>query len=223
MYKYRLLRTFISAFFLIVCLIYYIFIRNIWTSSFLFMSHSIAQSAIGSLLFFSLVFLFLKPSISISDNIAKNIQFRKDNEISTLQEDLIIKVINTSFFRAVELTVCIYDVTYISDSGTHFRYELIHKFLPNKIGPPFLLGWIEGSRSYEKAHALQVRLNKEAENPQMILDALTNPRAHFLVTVQVKNAFSGITSTFTKKYDNEQCMIKGKFYSGNSFDIIKEY
>lgn len=216
---WSIFKTFVSAFVVLGLLIWYIYTRYTSTIIDAGIFENIAQSAIGSLCFFAFIFFFLKPSIIISSQIAKNTQFRKLNEIGNLPEDYIIKIINTSFFRAIDITVCIYEVTYISDSGTHFRFDLIHKFLPNKIGPPFLGGWIEGTRSSNKDHALQIRLNKEAEYPNMILDSLNNQHAHFLVTINVKNSFSGISSTFTKRYDDIGCVHTGKFKGGNSFMI----
>lgn len=111
-YRTRLTVTFLSTITLFGILFYYFILKEFTTNptdGWHSMIQSIVQSAFGSLLFFTIVFYFLKPSIAISDDIVKNKQFRLPNENSyTTADDLIIKVINTSFFKAIETTVCLY-------------------------------------------------------------------------------------------------------------------
>lgn len=222
-YGFRLSSTFVSTLVLFGIIIYYFFMKDFplnVTDGWYNMIQSIVQSAFGSLLFFTIVFYFLKPSIAISDDIVKNKQFRLPNETGyTTTDDLIIKVINTSFFKAIETTVCLYEVRNIDDSGKHYKYDFIHKFLPNEVGPPFILGWLEGTFSSHKGHALQVRINKRIANPARIENAMNDPQSKFMVTIHVRNSFSGISTTFHKEYDNNECIKPGKFKSGNSFKV----
>lgn len=212
------LKIFINSLTIILFLLLIVFfVYNHFYDTSFGLFQNVILSSLGSLLFFILVFQFARPSLKISKHISRNKQFHLagDNDV----EDLRIKVVNTSLFRAIDISANLYEVVPITNNGQHYKFLLIHNLQMNA---PFINGWLYGSWSKANSHAFQPNLIKgmSNENIKRIYDVLSDPQRKLLFTFHLRNSFSGISTTFNMEYDNQNCIQNGMFKSGNNLDIV---
>lgn len=177
----------------------------------------------GSLIFTSMTLLliwWLRPKIKIAPSIAS--QKQKDYNHTTelkhpLENVYFIKIMNHSnFFKVLDLR---FEMTLLipesSPKGTNYsiqRIRLKSDQMWSLNRKPFF------TKKAKANYALQVTIDHEKD----ILRLLKEHNGSYLeFKVVAKNNFSGITSIVVEPYRHKSSVVKGEYYYGNSFRIMR--
>lgn len=174
------------------------------------------QSLIASFLFVIFLFLFLKPSIKISSNIAELPDM--DNAPSHLR----FKVVNSSLFGVYDLQVNVYEFRSINTSGPDIKTVLLCHYEGIQKGTGHLQSAFRALFSDTKLNAVQFRFRKllgdgQAENDEAdkkIKKILKSSSSYIEIHVSVRHGLSGLMGNSVKRYHNQACIKKGIFEHG---------
>jgi len=176
-------------------------------------------SLASAILLTFLIFLILRPRVSISPQIA----LRKD---SVAKEYYTFKFINTSLFSAfdvhIEAYVC-YETGAV-DNGKGLNVS-------TKKVPLRRSKWIHLSSwrhviqdTLHAPHCVKVSTNiREELDDSFVIDLkkeIDNNSHYIELRITLKHAFSNLSSTYRKRYSTVKCIVEGDFEFGNSFKIV---
>jgi hypothetical protein len=193
-------------------------IVNIYNSKFIIneKTEPILQSFVASGIFIVFVFILLKPSLIISNKIAKSPTGIDEKGIAK-GHVLVFKVVNISFFSANDLKILLYKSEQTTQAGNHISRSLIANIDGSSIGCQSLQSGIKGLFDPYKLNCMQITTNKSYPDND-IMQILSN-NSYLELHIIAKNSLSGLQSSFIKKYDNINCVKVGHFISGFSTSI----
>lgn len=176
-------------------------------------------SLASAILLTLIIFLALRPRVSIAPAIAKRMD--KSGE-----EFFTFKFINTSLFAAfdvhIEAYVC-YETAAV-DNGRGLNVST--KKVPLRRSKWIhLSSWkVVRDKTLHAPHCVKVStVIGELENKSYVknLDKEIDNNSHYIeLRVTLKHAFSNLSSTYRKRYSTVKCIKKGDFEFGNSFKIV---
>lgn len=169
---------------------------------------------ISSLIFLTIL-SFLKPRISISNEIAE----KSNNTNSSLY---VFKIVNKSpFFKVYDVTLKVYAKKIVASSNgedeeigevkLRMDYQrILHRFNTKHYFQEFING----------KKRLKSRTDYAAQFSTFIdlSDTLTQGK-YIEIEVYAKHALTGFSKIFTTKYKHPNNIVKGSFCSGNTFKI----
>ena len=202
---------------IILLFISYIIV-NIYSSGFIIneKTEPILQSFVASGIFIVFVFVLLKPSLIISSKIAKS-PIGIDEKGIAKEHVLVFKVVNISFFSANDIKILLYKCEQTTQAGNHINRSLIANIDGSSIGCHSLESGIEGFFDPHKLNCLQITTNKRYPDND-IMQILSN-NSYLELHLIAKNSFSGLQSSFIRKYDHINCVKVGHFMSGFNSSI----
>lgn len=157
-----------------------------------------------------LFFLLLRPRVSISNLICKDIDKKTGEEFYTF------KFINNSLFSAfdvnVEAYICSKTNATLNDNGVNVKLDKIDLTRNKWI---YIAKWKPIFKNTEYAHhCTTVRTFKKD------IDKLIKENSAYLeFRITLKHAFSNLSSTYRVRYMSDGCIKQGKFIFGNSLKI----
>ena len=172
-----------------------------------FLIHLLAGTLVAFVFLFMVLF-FLRPSIRISPDIAKNIDhFENDKTCYSF------KMINLSWFSAYEIEIEVNELIVIPvDGGQNIRYTKIPIKRSNITHlSPYRPQWI--NPNYGR-HALQIRVYEDIDS--IIKTTLKSVQ----IEVTLRHGLTGLTKVFNRDYSVQGRIREGQFVFGNSFDVV---
>jgi hypothetical protein len=187
---------------------HYRFLNGYETSE-LFKVDGIVQALVAAILFLVLVFLMVKPSIKIADNIA---ELPQKNHTP---EHFRIKIVNHSLFRAYDLELSVFHKERISISGFDIKSTLVVHLKGVESGTSYLQSALLALFDQTRTNAAQLRFHAlDNVADQKIKEILESETSYLEIHVSVRHGLSGIQGNYVKKYHNMSNVMKGYYKHG---------
>lgn len=170
------------------------------------------QDLVASVFFLIIVFLLIKPSIKIADNIA--LLPASENDPAHLR----LKLVNYSLFKAYDLHINIYEMKRVSVSGPDIRSDLLGCYEGYKQGTPYLQSSIIALFEETKRNAAQMRI-KRLVSEDKFREVLNNSESYIEVHVSIRHGLSGLQGNFVKKFHNLSSIKSGVYSHGFDYRI----
>jgi hypothetical protein len=173
---------------------------------------SLICNLIASSIFLFIVFILLRPRITIAEVIARNVDEK------TNQTKFVFKICNKSFFRAYDIKIELYRAKTVRNSGNHIELQNIGIFKSVSAAPSLakykLIDRIQKAKQNETYEfALQVRTLEDIE------PILKDPQKFIRLQVEARHGLTGLQSIFVQDYDDTSCICDGTFQSGKGISI----
>jgi len=177
---------------------------------------AIVASIVASIIF-TIILFSLRPSLRISENIAKYYLAEEDVEL------FLFKIKNRSlFFKLYDIKARLWQVEYISTNNTALNtVETELALRKNEF-------WLVGS--FFPWHIWQVfkpdvRLEKRTDYccifaTKLNLEELVSNGKHVKIEIYSRHPLSGFAKVYSMLYQHKSNIKKGHFLSGNTFKIV---
>lgn len=167
----------------------------------------IVTSVIGSIAFIILLWM-LKPSIKISNSIARTKQ--SDKETGEEKDIYLFKIVNNSwFFSLYNLEVSLFVVRKETvEGGINSRFDRLNikkekiTRIPNK--------------SSDKSDAFYAQILTSSEP---LYSHLRRKDNYIELQIMARHALSGFSKVFTQPFHTQSCVSEGEFAHGDNFSI----
>ncbi|WP_154648034.1 hypothetical protein [Pedobacter arcticus] len=168
-------------------------------------------SVIASFIFLFLVLYLLRPKISISTYICKQVNTFDDSTANTY----VFKIINESYFSAFDVQLELFKLE---------QYRVTAKGINNRIKPiamqtneiKHIPNYISSKKCNKRSfapHAIMFRTNEVLE------EILKNEKETLQLQITLRHGLTGLSRVYHKDYITIDDIKEGQFKFGNSIDI----